>query len=87
MIDDRVILEVGASVPVFRRPGPVYAIEPPGQFVGSVLKTARGYEAWRYPTRHGQPFAVAATLAEAVEAFAIRTSIPRPRSHRFGVRS
>lgn len=80
MIDDRIILEPGASVPVFRQSGAVFGLEPPGQFVGAVLRIEQGYEAWRYGSKTGQPIATSPSLAEAVEAFAIRTIIERPPS-------
>jgi len=80
MTDERILLELGASVPVFRSPGPLFTIEPPGRFVGAVLRTEAGYESWRYPpaSKNGQPIATSATLAAAVDCFALRKPVERP---------
>lgn len=73
MVDPRIILEIGASVPVFRIKGGGYEIDPPGQFVGAILRTDECYESWRYPpsSKNGQPIAKTQTLIEAVEAFEV----------------
>lgn len=88
MIDDRVILELGASVPVFRKGPGDYGIDPPGRFDGAVLKTKAGYEAWRYPpaNKAGTPIATCSTLSAAVDSFMLRRSDAprRPASLRFG---
>jgi hypothetical protein len=71
MTDPRIVLEPGASVPVFRQKGGYFEIDPPGQFYGAVLRTEECYESWHYPpsTKDGQPIAKSQSLAEAVEAF------------------
>jgi hypothetical protein len=69
MTDPRIILEVGASVPVFRQKGGYFEIDPPGQFVGAILRTADAYESYKYPSKTGEPIAKSETLSEAVEAF------------------
>jgi hypothetical protein len=88
MVDDRIILELGASVPIFRKGPGDYGIDPPGRFDGAVLKTERGYESYRYPpaSKTGEPIATSSTLAEAVDSFMLRRSDAprRPASLRFG---
>jgi hypothetical protein len=71
MVDDRIILEPGASVPVFRQGPGLYDINPQGRFHGAVLKTESCYESYRYPpaSKTGTPIAQSATLTEAVDAF------------------
>lgn len=81
MVDPRVILELDASVPVYRAKGGIWDIEPPGQFQGAVLRTAAGYECWRYPppAKDGLPFAIMDALIEALAAFEYRALENRKR--------
>jgi hypothetical protein len=80
VIDPRIILELGASVPVFREGAGLYEIDPPGQFHGAVRKTEIGYESYRYPSKTGEPIGKDETLLEAILCFMQRKRVERSPS-------